>query len=146
VRSFWKRLASRLGLPPAGRRTYALEAGLYQELTDLAARERRPADDLAAELIAGGLRRRLGQEGLWQAWQSLSPREQDAAALACLGYTNRQIAARLTVSAETVKTHLHHALVKFDLHSRNELRLLMAGWDFSAWEADEKPPLPPPND
>jgi len=39
----------------------------------------------------------------------------------------------MSISPETVKTHLHNAMVKFNLHSRSDLRLLLAVWDFSAW-------------
>jgi DNA-binding CsgD family transcriptional regulator len=66
-------------------------------------------------------------------WYSLSPREQQVAALICLNYTSRQIAARLRISPETVKTHTRNLLSKFDLRTRVELRELLADWDFSAW-------------
>jgi len=39
-------------------------------------------------------------------WDTLSRREQDVTAWACLGYTNRQIAARLGLSTDTVKSYL----------------------------------------
>ena len=48
--------------------------------------------------------------------------------------TNRQIAARLMISPETVKTHLRNAQYKFDVHSKAELRALLSDWDFSAWD------------
>ncbi len=132
---FWNRLLYRLGLRrDPGSRTYELDADLHTVLEDLAIREQRPPNEVVSELVASGLDRRFSQDDLAQRWHSLSPREQDASALACLGYTNRQIAARLCISPETVKTHLHNALSKFNLHSRSELRLLMAGWDFSDWE------------
>ncbi len=117
-----------------GPRYYELDETLHTALEDLALREQRPANEIAAEIFANGLHQRLSQEDVLARWQSLSPREQDVSALACIGYTNGQIAVRLGISAETVKTHLHNALVKFNLHSRSELRLLLSGWDFSAWE------------
>ncbi|MEW6718329.1 MAG: helix-turn-helix transcriptional regulator [Chloroflexota bacterium] len=55
------------------------------------------------------------------------------AALTCLGGTNRQIAARLGISEETVKTHVASALHKIGVNSKAELRQLFADWDFSAW-------------
>ena len=55
-------------------------------------------------------------------------------ALVCLGYTNRQIAARLVISVETVKSHIRNILYKFNLHSKRELGLLLGDWDFSAWD------------
>ncbi len=133
--TLWQRLLSRLGLrgDPAAR-TYELDENLHLALEDLAVQEQRLPGELAADLLASALAERASAADLWQRWLSLSPREQDAAALACMGYTNRQIAARLGVSAETIKTHLHNALTKFDLHGRAELRLLLEGWDFSAWD------------
>ena len=41
------------------------------------------------------------------------------------GVINRQIAARLGVSEETVKTHVRNALVKFNLHGKGELRMAL---------------------
>ena len=134
--TLWQCLFSRLGLRgSSGARIYELDEELHLALENLAVQEQRSPDELAADLLASALAERTGAADLWQRWLLLSPREQDAAALACLGYTNRQIAARLGVSAETVKTHLHNALAKFNLHGRAELRLLLEGWDFSAWEA-----------
>jgi DNA-binding CsgD family transcriptional regulator len=133
--AFWYRLLYILGLRnDPGPRSYELDATLLTALEDLALRERRPANEVVSELVASGLDRRFSQDDLLQRWQSLSPREQDVSALACTGYTNQQIAVRLSISPETVKTHLHNAMVKFNLHSRSELRLLLAAWDFSAWE------------
>jgi DNA-binding CsgD family transcriptional regulator len=135
--NLWQLLLFRLGLrPDPGTRTYELDEDLHLALEDLALRERRPAGELAADLLASALVERSTADEAWQRWRTLSPREQDAAALACLGYTNRQIAVRLGVSAETVKTHLHNALAKFGLHGKAELRLLLGEWDFSAWEAN----------
>jgi DNA-binding CsgD family transcriptional regulator len=52
----------------------------------------------------------------------------------CLNYTTRQVAMRLGIAPDTVKTHVRNVLAKFDARSRQELRRLLAGWDFSAWE------------
>jgi len=133
--AFWHRILFRLDLrPDPGPHTYKLDADLHTALEDLAQREKRPANEVVSELVASGLDRRFSQDDLLQRWQVLSPREQDVTALACLGYTNQQIAIRLSVSPETVKTHLHNAMLKFNLHSRSELRLRLATWDFSSWE------------
>jgi len=74
---------------------------------------------------------------LYQWWIMLSPREQDVTALTCLKYTNSQIAARLGLSKETVKTYLQKVLNKFGLHSKADLRVTFANWDFSEWERRE---------
>ena len=132
--AFWYRLLYILGLrSDPGPHTYELDANLHTALENLAQREQRPANEVVSELVASGLNRRFSQEDLLQHWQALSPREQDVSALVCLGYTNQQIAVRMSISPETVKTHLHNAMVKFNLHSRSDLRLLLAVWDFSAW-------------
>lgn len=67
-------------------------------------------------------------------WLYLSPREQDVTALTCLKYTNRQIAARLGLSADTVRTYLVTVLHKLSLDNKADLRVFFAGWDFSEWE------------
>jgi DNA-binding CsgD family transcriptional regulator len=115
-------------------RMFELAEPLHAALVDLAEREQRPAQELQADLLANGLARRSAEGDKWKRWQSLSPRERDVSALACLGYTNRQMAARLGVAEETVKTHLKNALVKFELHGKGELRVTLGDWDFSAWK------------
>ena len=67
-------------------------------------------------------------------WRALTPREQDVAALACLGFTNREIAARLNIAPDTVKSRLQNVLRKFNIHKRTDLRVMLADWDFSAWQ------------
>jgi DNA-binding CsgD family transcriptional regulator len=66
-------------------------------------------------------------------WRGLTPRQQQVAALACLNFTNRQIAARLGISPQTVKAHLRNLLDRFELHSKAELRQALEDWDFSEW-------------
>ena len=73
-------------------------------------------------------------ENHWKRWQTLTPREQQVAALVCLNHTSRQIAALLVISPETVKTHVGNLLRKFGLPTRQELRQALAGWDFSEWK------------
>jgi len=128
-------LLQHLGLRrETGPRYYELDETLEVMLEDLAHQEQRPPEEVASRLLREGLQRRQAEGDLWQRWLSLSAREQEVAALACLGYTNKQIASLLGVSAETVKTHLHHALTKFNLRARTELGLLLVDWDFSAWD------------
>ncbi len=132
---FLEHLLKRLGWVRAPDvRRYALDDALQPVLDSLAEQQQSSPDEMISSLVSEALSRRQADEYLVSRWQSLSSREQDVSALACLGYTNRQIAVILSISPETVKTHLRNALVKFNLHSRSELRLLLQEWDFSAWK------------
>jgi DNA-binding CsgD family transcriptional regulator len=118
----WESLLSRLGIRRGGgRRSIALDASLHTALTELAEQEQRPAEEVQADMIVTALAQRETHGELYHRWQSLSPREQEVTALACRGYTNRQIAARLGVSPETVKTHVRNAQADSDQERR-------AGW------------------
>ena len=52
----------------------------------------------------------------------LTPRERQIAALAAAGQQDQAIAARLSISARTVQTHLAHVYAKLGITSRTELR------------------------
>ena len=133
--SIWRKLLSVIGLRPiSAPRKYKLSESMQVTLTTLSQHDGRPEDDLIQDLLAAGLTHYYSSDVLLQQWETLSPRERDVAALVCLGYTNKQIGVILSISPETVKTHLRNILIKFNLSSRSELRLSLAGWDFSAWE------------
>jgi len=125
LNTFSHRHALRLSLPA--------EVKLLQAVQLLASRERRPAEQVAAELLSEALSRRQRAEANLRRWQMLSPREQQVAALICQNYTNRQIAARLSISPETVKSHIRHLLPKLDAASKAGLRHCLEDWDFSTW-------------
>ncbi len=67
-------------------------------------------------------------------WESLSERQQEVAALACLSYTNAEIAKKLDISLETVKTHMKVILRKFKVRGRHQLRYILRRWDFREFE------------
>jgi len=52
--------------------------------------------------------------------EPLSPRELEVLRLLAAGASNREIGARLVISAGTVKAHLHHIYGKLDVHNRTE--------------------------
>ena len=54
-------------------------------------------------------------------WPSLTPREQQVVALVADGLTNPEIAERLMISLQTVKTHVSHIFSKLGLSGRWEL-------------------------
>ena len=114
--------------------SYALDADLHEALQELARREQRSPQELQSDLLRRALAARFSNDDLGRSWEALSPREQQVTALACQGLTNRQIAARLGVAEETVKTHVKNTLVKFGLHGKVELRMALADWDFSGWK------------
>jgi DNA-binding CsgD family transcriptional regulator len=132
--SVLRRLLRALGYTRPERLTFELDQALVQSLQELSEQEQRPAQALVSDLLSFALEQRHAADENLARWRSLSPREQQVAALACLNYTNRQIAARLVISPETVKTHMRNLLRKFDLHSKVALRQALAEWDFSAWD------------
>jgi DNA-binding NarL/FixJ family response regulator len=130
----WEGLLERLALKrSAGRRSLVLDESLHAELVELARQEQCPLEELLAGLLALAQARRQTHRELLERWQKLSPREQDATAFTCLGYTNRQIAAKLNISQDTVRGYVRQVLVKFQAHSKFELHTQLQGWDFSKW-------------
>jgi DNA-binding NarL/FixJ family response regulator len=137
IRLIWQRiyaLADRLlrlaGLRRARLRRFSLEQPLSEAVLALAEQQQRPPEEVAAELLVSGLVQHDRQSEAWQRWEALSTREQQVAVLVCQGYTSRQVAARLQIAEETARTHVRNILRRFNLHSRNELRMLFEGWDF----------------
>jgi len=62
---------------------------------------------------------RTGEER--DSYSALTEREREILKLVAEGYTNNQIAERLTISPKTVDTHRTHIMDKLNLHSRAEL-------------------------
>lgn len=56
----------------------------------------------------------------------LTDREREIATLAAAGHSNKEIAARLTVSVRTIEGHLYRASQKLGVHDRSELAALLA--------------------
>lgn len=105
---------------------------LVRDIEVLAAREGRPPDELVLSLLSQGLEARRDAQRTHHGWQSLSLREKQVAALVCQGLTSRQVAARLVLSPETIKTHMRHILHKFGLRSRRDLCQSLEGWSFES--------------
>ena len=103
-------------------------------ISELAVQEQRSESEIHAGLLAAAIAQRNASQETWCRWQSLSNREQEVAALTCLGYTNHQIAAKLGVSHTTIKTHIRNILTKFQLHGQGELRMALQDWDFREWD------------
>jgi DNA-binding CsgD family transcriptional regulator len=133
--TLWQRMLGVLGFVRPANRSFHFDADLVRSLRLLAEYEQRPEDEVAADLLSFALTQRGLVEDNLRRWQELSFREQQVAALVCLDYTNRQIAACLSISPETVKTHVGNALKKFAMHSKPELRAALSGWDWDAWRS-----------
>ena len=132
--SLLRRLLSWLGLrPKSDSRYYEISESLYVSLSTLAKHEGRSEQELFPDLLAAGLNQYLSIDKHWPKWESLSQREKEVVAFTCLGLTNRQIAAHLSLSPDTIKTHIRRILKKFGLNSKEELRHILAEWDFSGW-------------
>ncbi len=132
--SILRRLLSLIGLRPiSAPRKFQVSESMQVTLTTLAQYEGRPENELIQDLVAAGLTQYYESEDLWRKWRTLTPREQEVVALVCLGFTNREIAARLSIAPNTVKSRLQNVLRKFNIHKRTDLRAMLSIWDFRPW-------------
>lgn len=130
--SIWHRLLYWIGLrSDPGPRKYEVTAPLQVSLTTHAKHEGRPEDELFLDILAAGLTQYSTNDRVWKKWESLTSREQQVTAFACLGFTNRQIAGRLQITEAAVKFHLGNVYSKLRVKNRAKLRQKFAGWDFS---------------
>src|SRR5919205_274027 len=97
----------------SGARGYALKEGTPRELTG------------ALSLVAEGgtyvdprLRPALLARDTTQRMPALSKREREIMDLLAQGLTGEQVAERLVLSSETVKTHIRNAMSKLEAHTR----------------------------
>ncbi len=111
---------------PGGR--YAVSAQAHRQTGE------RTPEEAAEPFLQDTLRDIALQEENRRRWESLTPREKDAAAFICLGYTSRPVGMKLDISFETVKTHAGHIMMKFAAPSREALRKMLHGWDFRQWD------------
>jgi|GEM_PF-2815246 len=103
---------------------------MLHALQEFAERDQAPVERLEAELLEF-LRTEFGSEQHYRhSWNQLTPRERQIVSLYCRGSSNNEIAERLVISRETVKTHLRNATRKFGFQRRAELRKRLTGWDF----------------
>jgi DNA-binding CsgD family transcriptional regulator len=112
-----------------------LDQRLSLALSRLAEEEKQPLNEVGQKMLNFALQHRQQATRNLRTWQSLTPREKEITALACLSYTNKEIADQLIISPATVKTHLRNAKRKFGTRSKLELRKILSDWDFSQWTA-----------
>jgi ATP/maltotriose-dependent transcriptional regulator MalT len=114
-------------------RVFLQDEDLIAVIKDVAKQQSRAEEEVIADFTKVGLNQFLTQNEMEERWSSLSHREQQVAALICLGYRNYEIAQALVIAPETVKAHLQHIFDKFHLRSSKELRLALKNWDFRDW-------------
>ncbi len=112
---------------------YSFDVSLYPALESLAGQDQLSPDEIY-RLANDALSRRQVDAELWNRWESLTSRQQQVAALICLGYTNRQISAKLGISIATVHTHSGRIQYVFGVNSKSDLRHMLAAWDFRDWD------------
>jgi len=106
---------------------------LLTAVQKIAIQENLPVGSVVNDLLQFALAERREAHATLTVWQELTAREKEVAVLIWLGLTNPEIAERLVLSPNTVKTHIRHILAKFSLSSKEELRLELATLDFSEW-------------
>jgi predicted ATPase/class 3 adenylate cyclase/DNA-binding CsgD family transcriptional regulator len=122
------RLGLRLRIPPE-REIYAADLTAVEQALGVDAFAQAVAEGGAMSLdeavsFAQRARGRRGRPAY--GWDSLTPTEQDVVALITEGRTNVEIAQRLFMSRETVKTHLSHVYAKLHVRTRAQLAALAA--------------------
>ncbi len=110
-------------------------AGEVAESVGAAWLARRAGEELAA---AGG--RRRNKRGAHE----LTPQERRIARLAATGASDKDIAAHLSVSVRTVRTHLEHIYAKVGIHSRRELFAMGEALDVGRMRPASPSPAAPP--
>jgi DNA-binding NarL/FixJ family response regulator len=110
-----------------------LNPELFRQLEQLAVHEQRPVNEVAEELLHTAVTERQAAIEHLYIWMNLTQRERQVAALACIGYTNKEIARQMVISTNTVKAHMRSTLTKFGVNSKVDLRDLLSGWDFTSW-------------
>jgi DNA-binding CsgD family transcriptional regulator len=114
-------------------RTYHLDPDVVQAVKDIAMQHMCSEEALVETLLRFAISQTWAFEEYSRLWENLSLREQEVVALVCLDYSNQEIGSRLSISPETVKTHLYKALNKLRLKHRKDLPQALVNWDFSNW-------------
>ena len=99
----------------------------------VAQQQGRSEEEVMADFTKAGWDQLQQENEMMERWDSLSQRERQVVALICLGYRNYQIAEKLVIAPETVKTHLQNIFAKFNLRSSKELRFALKDWNFIEW-------------
>ena len=99
----------------------------------VAQQQGRSEEEVMTDFTKAGWDQLQQENEMMERWDSLSQRERQVVALICLGNRNYQIAEKLVIAPETVKTHLQNIFAKFNLRSSKELRFALKDWNFIEW-------------
>jgi len=113
---------------------FEADAALVRELRLVAHTRRQSPEALLAQLVTDGLTRQAAREMLEERLRELTRREREVLRLIVDGQSNGQIAARLVVTRETVKTHVKHILNKVGVNSKASLRLVLLDLGLRVWD------------
>jgi DNA-binding CsgD family transcriptional regulator len=127
---------------PGSRLMLEVDDALADQLLRVAQAQDLPAEILANDLLTQAVEQESLRLRAEAALTRLTPREREVTRWVVLGHTNRQIAATLVVSPETVKTHIRHALEKLGVRSKAELRLRLSEMGVRHWPDPAPEPLP----
>lgn len=116
------------------KRRYHVDLDMAEYLQDIAIEQDSNPENVAKEIFAKGIVSHFQNKHLHQIWGQLTPRQQEVAALVCLGYMNKEIGDKLKISPNTVKSHVSHVMSKLGVNGRNEIQLMLEDWDFSEWD------------
>ena len=100
---------------------------------NVAQQQGRSEEEVMTDFTKAGWDQLQQENEMMERWDSLSQREREVVALICLGYRNYQIAEKLVIAPETVKTHLQNIFAKFNLRSSKELRFALKDLNFEEW-------------
>ncbi|HKR15479.1 MAG TPA: response regulator transcription factor [Pyrinomonadaceae bacterium] len=116
----------------AGASGYVLKQSASKELLDairiVAAGGRHLDPAVAGKVIGGFARQRSKTDSVSQ--DNLTERETEVLRLIALGYSNKEIAARLEISVKTVEVHRANAMRKLEMRSRIDIvrYAMLQGW------------------
>jgi DNA-binding NarL/FixJ family response regulator len=114
-------------------RTFQADQELLSAVQEAAQEQGRTEEEVWMEFVRAGHDQYLQTSELEERWDTLTEREQEVTALACMAYRNYEIAETLNISHETVKSHMQNIFTKFDIRDRNELRRALKDWRFEEW-------------
>jgi DNA-binding CsgD family transcriptional regulator len=131
--SIWNWLLSWIGLRTDTRSRSSQNTKIRLQVSQIAEREGRPEPEIVTQLLVAGLQKYYSRMEVMSKWESLSPRQKEVAILIEKGMTNEEIAKRLSISNETIKTHVANILRKFSVNEKSEVRHMLRVMKKNHW-------------